>query len=185
MRSGSRRGRPAGLVNRPPYAEARPDVVATLRAAIPWQRLRNPEASGNWQEPASVLPTDFRYMRFRHRTEVDRDLCGGCVRLHRDFTAIRGQGVQSSCYWAIMFAGQCGIGCSRFAAETLLEPYLFAAKAQPHGLPGGESTRRRHREALSRQYGGRRGQSPLIVYLTDGRGNIALDGSPDRERAAE
>jgi magnesium chelatase subunit D len=29
----------------------------------------------------------------------------------------------------------------------------------------------------------RRGQTPLAVFLTDGRANIALDGSPGRERA--
>jgi hypothetical protein len=31
----------------------------------------------------------------------------------------------------------------------------------------------------------RRGQSPLIVYLTDGSGNIALDGGADRARARD
>jgi magnesium chelatase subunit D len=72
FKSGSRRGRPAGIVSRPPYAEARPDIVSTLRAAIPWQRLRNPDFALTAEGVApslKILPSDFRYIRFRHRTE--------------------------------------------------------------------------------------------------------------------
>ena len=31
----------------------------------------------------------------------------------------------------------------------------------------------------------RRGETPIVVLLTDGRGNVARDGSPGRARAAE
>jgi magnesium chelatase subunit D len=62
FKSGSRRGRPAGIVSRPPYAEARPDVVSTLRAAIPWQRLRNPDfaLTRRWRR-AAASGSAFRF----------------------------------------------------------------------------------------------------------------------------
>ncbi|MEZ5791601.1 MAG: VWA domain-containing protein [Nitratireductor sp.] len=194
MRSGSRRGRPAGLVNRPPYAEARPDVVATLRAAIPWQRLRNPEASGNWQAGTAlrVLPTDFRYMRFRHRTEstaifaVDASGSTAISRLSEAKGAI--ELLLGDCY--VRRDNVALVAFRGFAAETLLEPTrsLVRAKRSLTGLPGGGATPLAGGIMRSIELANmvrRRGQSPLIVYLTDGRGNIALDGSPNRERAAE
>ncbi len=195
FKTGSRRGRPTGIVSRPPYAEARPDVVATLRAAIPWQRLRNPAfgATGNLADtPLRILPTDFRYIRFRHRTEstaifaVDASGSTAMDRLAEAKGAI--ELLLGDCYVRrdhvalVSFRG--------YSAETLLEPTrsLVRAKRSLTGLPGGGPTPLAAgiREALG--VAGlvqRRGQSPLIVYLTDGSGNVALDGRPDRPRAAE
>ncbi|WP_035527961.1 VWA domain-containing protein, partial [Hoeflea sp. BAL378] len=195
FKSGSRRGRPAGIVSRPPYNEARPDVVATLRAAIPWQRLRNPDfalrADGSVPQ-LRILPSDFRYIRFRHRTEstaifaVDASGSTAMERLAEAKGAI--ELLLGDCYVRrdhvalITFRG--------LTAETLLEPTrsLVRAKRSLTGLPGGGPTPLAGAIRRSLEIAGmvqRRGQSPLIVYLTDGSGNIALDGKPDRIRARE
>lgn len=195
IKTGSRRGRPAGIVSRPPYAEARPDVVSTLRAAIPWQRLRNPDfalRSDGSVPPLRILPSDFRYIRFRHRTEstaifaVDASGSTAMERLAEAKGAIE------------LLLGDCYVRRDQVAlisfrgvsAETLLEPTrsLVRAKRSLTGLPGGGPTPLAGAIRRSLEIAGmvqRRGQSPLIVYLTDGSGNIALDGKADRVRAGE
>jgi magnesium chelatase subunit D len=194
IKTGSRRGRPAGIVSRPPYAEARPDVVSTLRAAIPWQRLRNPDFAlrADGSAPLRILPSDFRYIRFRHRTEstaifaVDASGSTAMERLAEAKGAI--ELLLGDCYVRrdqvalISFRG--------LSAETLLEPTrsLVRAKRSLTGLPGGGATPLAGAIRRSLEIAGmvqRRGQSPLIVYLTDGSGNIALDGKADRVRAGE
>ncbi|MDP2121075.1 MAG: VWA domain-containing protein [Hoeflea sp.] len=195
FKSGSRRGRPAGIVSRPPYNEARPDVVSTLRAAIPWQRLRNPDfaLSADGSVPKlRILPSDFRYIRFRHRTEstaifaVDASGSTAMERLAEAKGAIE------------LLLGDCYVRRDQVAlitfrgltAETLLEPTrsLVRAKRSLTGIPGGGPTPLAGAIRRSLEIAGmvqRRGQSPLIVYLTDGSGNIALDGKADRVRARE
>ena len=195
FKSGSRRGRPAGIVSRPPYNEARPDVVSTLRAAIPWQRLRNPDFALDADGSAPrlrILPSDFRYIRFRHRTEstaifaVDASGSTAMERLAEAKGAIE------------LLLGDCYVRRDQVAlitfrgltAETLLEPTrsLVRAKRSLTGIPGGGPTPLAGAIRRSLEIAGmvqRRGQSPLIVYLTDGSGNIALDGKPDRVRARE
>jgi len=195
FKSGSRRGRPAGIVSRPPYTEARPDVVSTLRAAIPWQRLRNPDfalrTDGSVPQ-LRILPSDFRYIRFRHRTEstaifaVDASGSTAMERLAEAKGAIE------------LLLGDCYVRRDQVAlitfrgltAETLLEPTrsLVRAKRSLTGIPGGGPTPLAGAIRRSLEIAGmvqRRGRSPLIVYLTDGSGNIALDGKPDRVRARE
>ncbi len=185
-KSGSKRGRPCGLVLAPPYVEARPDVAATLRAAIPWQRLRGraPDA------PLKVLPSDFRYIRFRHRTEstaifaVDASGSTALARLAEAKGAV--ELLLADCY--VRRDNVALIAFRGTEAETLLEPTrsLVRAKRSLTGLPGGGPTplakgiMRSLELAMAVR---RRGQSPLIVYLTDGNGNIALDGKADRARA--
>lgn len=195
FKSGSRRGRPAGIVSRPPYAEARPDIVSTLRAAIPWQRLRNPDFALTEEGAApslKILPSDFRYIRFRHRTEstaifaVDASGSTAMERLAEAKGAI--ELLLGDCYVRrdhvalITFRGR--------TAETLLEPTrsLVRAKRSLTGMPGGGPTPLAGAIRRSLEIAGmvqRRGQSPLIVYLTDGSGNIALDGGADRARARD
>jgi len=73
-------------------------------------------------------------------------------------------------------------------AETLLEPTrsLVRAKRALTALPGGGPTPLAHgiKAALDLSVRAkRRGQSPLLVMLTDGKGNVALDGTQDRAGA--
>ena len=193
QQNGARRGRPAGLVSRPPFPGARPDVVATLRAAIPWQRLRNPDFSVGADgriPPLRILASDFRYQRYRHRTEsiaifaVDASGSTAFDRLAEAKGAI--ELLLGDCYVRrdhvamVAFRGR--------AAETLLEPTrsLVRAKRSLTALPGGGPTPLASAIRSALDIAGaakRRGQSPLVVYLTDGSGNIALDGSADRPKA--
>jgi Mg-chelatase subunit ChlD len=141
---------------------------------------------------ASILPSDFRYIRFRHRTEstaifaVDASGSTAMERLAEAKGAI--ELLLGDCYVRrdqvalISFRG--------LSAETLLEPTrsLVRAKRSLTGLPGGGPTPLAGAIRRSLEIAGmvqRRGQSPLIVYLTDGSGNIALDGKADRVRAGE
>ncbi|GGB33961.1 magnesium-chelatase 60 kDa subunit [Roseibium aquae] len=193
-KTGSARGRPIGLTPRPPYDSARPDIAATLRAAIPWQRLRNPDlALHGWKAGMKIhiLPSDFRYVRYRHRTEstaiftVDASGSTALSRLAEAKGAIE------------LLLGDCYVRRDQVAlvafrgreAEVLLEPTrsLVRAKRSLTGLPGGGPTplangiqRSLELAAQVRQ----RGQSPLIVYLTDGNANISLKGEPNRRQAA-
>ncbi|KNZ32863.1 MAG: magnesium chelatase [Methylibium sp. NZG] len=75
-------------------------------------------------------------------------------------------------------------------AELLLPPTrsLVRAKRSLAGLPGGGGTPLAAgidaalalADAIQR-----RGETPILVLLTDGRGNIARDGTPGRQRAGE
>ena len=81
--------------------------------------------------------------------------------------------------------GQTGPG-----AELLLPPTrsLVRAKRCLAGLPGGGGTPLATGMDLARELAedlARRGGTPLVVLLTDGRANIARDGRPGRPRAAE
>jgi magnesium chelatase subunit D len=188
--NGSQRGRTIGVTSRPASAALRPNVAATLRAAAPWQHLRRRahEATGvGPSRPIHVTPTDFRYLRRRHRTEttaifaVDASGSTAFDRLGEAKGAI--ELLLADCYVRrdqialIAFRGR--------EAECLLEPTrsLVRAKRSLTGLPGGGPTpladgmRRSLELAVQIR---RKGQTPLIVLFTDGRGNIALDGSADR-----
>lgn len=188
--NGSQRGRTIGVSSRPASAALRPNVAATLRAAAPWQHLRrraHAATGGGPSRPIHVTPSDFRYLRRRHRTEttaifaVDASGSTAFDRLGEAKGAI--ELLLADCYVRrdqialIAFRGR--------EAECLLEPTrsLVRAKRSLTGLPGGGPTpladgmRRSLELAVQIR---RKGQTPLIVLLTDGRGNIALDGSADR-----
>lgn len=189
----SRRGRPVGLALQPPYPEARPDVPATLRTAIPWQKLRKRglgAETGAGPGPLKILPSDFRYARYAHHTEstaifaVDASGSTALARLTEAKGAI--ELLLADCY--VRRDNVALIAFRGTGAETLLEPTrsLVRAKRSLTGLPGGGPTPLAKGIARSLELAGsvrRRGQSPLIVYLTDGNGNIALDGKADRAQA--
>jgi magnesium chelatase subunit D len=74
------------------------------------------------------------------------------------------------------------------AAELLLPPTrsLVRAKRSLSGLPGGGGTPlATAMDTAASVVDGlrRRGQSPVVVLLTDGRANVARDGTGGRERA--
>lgn len=203
LRKNARRGRPFGIGLSPPHPEARPDIVATLRAAAPFQKIRAAQRlalSTPQQSPgasaiaprAYVTRHDFRYVRLRHAAPstaifvVDASGSTALERLGETKGAI--EQLLARCYVRrdevalIAFRGT--------SAELLLPPTrsLTAAKRKLAGLPGGGPTplasglKAGMELALSVE---RRGSSPVLVLLTDGSGNIALDGSPDRTLAAE
>lgn len=203
IRKNARRGRPFGIGLSPSHADSRPDIVATLRAAAPFQRIRAAQRmtlSKTASTPtvhtfvprAFVTRDDFRYVRLRHAAPstaifvVDASGSTALERLGETKGAI--EQLLARCYVRrdevalIAFRGT--------AAELLLPPTrsLTTAKRRLSALPGGGPTplaaglKAGLELALSVE---RRGSSPVLVLLTDGSGNIALDGTPDRVLAAE
>ncbi|SDD88908.1 magnesium chelatase subunit D [Belnapia rosea] len=189
QRQSPKRGRPIGSRPGELRGHAHLALVDTLRAAAPWQRLR--ARSGPAGGRLRIAREDIRILRFQQRSEtatlfvVD---ASGSAAFHRLAEA---KGAVE------LLLADCYIRRDRVAllafrgtgAELLLPPTssLVRAKRCLAGLPGGGGTPMA--TALDEALGvadaiRRRGQTPLVVLLTDGRANIARDGKPGRDRAA-
>jgi magnesium chelatase subunit D len=190
------RGRPMGVAPGDPRSGARLSLVATLRAAAPWQNLRrDPEGraiAGRARPRVVVRREDFRVTRFRQRSEsttifvVD---ASGSAALHR-LAEAKGaiELLLADCYVRrdqvalVAFRGE--------QAELLLPPTrsLVRAKRNLAALPGGGGTPLASAidmaASLVEQIQ-RRGGTPAYVMLTDGRANICRDGSQGRQAAGE
>jgi magnesium chelatase subunit D len=194
-RKKARRGRVTGVFERPPFVDARPDIAATLRAAAPWQPMRRAERVrlGLPDTGRMILrASDFRYRHFQDKREtavifaVDASGSTAFDRLGEAKGAI--ELLLADCY-----AKRHHVGLVSFRgekAETLLPPTrsLVRAKRCLQALPGGGATplasglRRATELAVAAKA---KGQTPLMVILSDGSGNIALDGTPGRGKAGD
>ena len=190
LRQGMHRGRPVGARRGEPRGGARLHLLDTLRAAAPWQRLRAQAAESAGR--VHVRREDFHVARFKQRattTTVFVVDASGSSALHR-LAEAKGavELLLADCYVrrdrvaVLGFRGQ--------QAEMLLPPTrsLVRAKRSLAGLPGGGGTPLA--SALDATRGlvdslRRAGDTPVVVVLTDGRANIARDGSPGRQRATE
>ena len=185
------RGRPVGSRRAQSPRGQRLHLVDTLRAAAPWQRLRR-STSGDDTSPTRVLvrSEDFHVARIRQKTATTTVFvvdASGSSAMHR-LAEVKGavELLLADCY--VRRDQVALIGFRGRQAELLLPPTrsLTAAKRRLSGLPGGGGTPLA--SALDAASGlvdalTRRGQSPLVVLLTDGRANVARDGSGGRERA--
>ncbi len=189
VRDKSRRGRPAGLTARPPFPDARPNVVATLRAAAPWQKLRRRERAVQPGRVA-VRKSDFRYIRYRHQVRstaifvVDASGSTAVERLGEAKGAV--ELLLADCY--VRRDSVAVVAFRGLEADVIVEPTrsLVRAKRLLTGLPGGGPTPLASGLAKGIELAAhvrRADQSPLLVLLTDGNGNVALDGSVDRQAA--
>ena len=176
------RGRAVGTRRGRWSSGARLNVVETLRAAAPWQRIRRQGDRGGRLE---VRADDFRMKRFVSRTEtttifaVDASGSAAFQRLAEAKGAV--EQVLADCYIRrdhvalVAFRGT--------QAQLLLPPTrsLVRAKRSLAGLPGGGTTPLASgieaAVALANDARGR-GQAPAIVLMTDGRANVGLDGQP-------
>lgn len=185
------RGRPIGVRRGTPASGARLNVIETLRAAAPWQMLRRRETPGA-PPRIHIRRDDFRVTRFQQRTEstaifvVDASGSSALNRLAEAKGAV--ELLLADCY---VRRDQVALLAFRGAAATLLLPptsSLVRAKRSLAGLVGGGGTplaSALDQAALLADAVRRRGQMPFVVLLTDGRANIARDGSPGRPRATE
>jgi magnesium chelatase subunit D len=186
---GNRRGRPLPARPGTPDGRARIDPVATLRAAAPWQTIRR-AATG--RSGLQIRPADIRLRRFEERSDrllifaVDASGSSALARLAEAKGAVE-------LLLAEAYARRDHVALVAFrgrGAELLLPPTrsLVQAKRRLAGLPGGGATPLAHGLAaaldLARHARGR-GLTPTLALLTDGRGNIALDGSANRAQAAD
>jgi len=190
LSKGNRRGRP--LPPRPirPASDARIDVYATLRAAVPWQMLR---AKGTpAQGRISIRKSDLRFRRHLDRSDrlliftVDASGSAALARLAESKGAIE-------ILLAEAYSRRDHVSLIAFrgaGAEILLPPTrsLVQTRRRLADLPGGGATPlAAGLEAAGElaEQARRRGMTPVICLLTDGRANISLDGTADRARAAE
>ncbi len=179
-------GRPIGARPGEPAGRNRLAVLDTLRAAAPWQRLRTrPEHAR-----VAIRREDFRIRRFKRRNETTSIFAvdaSGSSALHR-LAEAKGavELLLADCYVRrdrvalVAFRGT--------AAELLLPPThaLARAKRSLAALPGGGPTPLASgldtalELARAEQ---RAGRAALVVIMTDGRANIARDGTPGAARA--
>ncbi|OYU37765.1 MAG: magnesium chelatase ATPase subunit D [Pseudorhodobacter sp. PARRP1] len=186
-RKGNHRGRP--LPPRPgmPGSGKRIDLVATLRAAAPWQplRRRSPDATR-----LEIRASDLRLKRYQETSDrvlifaVDASGSSALSRLAEAKGAIE-------LLLAQAYARRDHVALIAFrgvTAELLLPPTrsLVQTKRRLSGLPGGGGTPLAAGLRMAFDLGLQtraRGMTPTIALLTDGRGNIALDGSANRVEA--
>ena len=188
LRQAGTRGRPAGVRAGTPQGCLRLSVIETLRAAAPWQALRGRSLANGGR--VRISAEDFRVTRYKQRARtltifvVDASGSSALNRLAEAKGAV--ELLLADCYIrrdqvaVVAFRGR--------SAEILLPPTrsLVRAKRGLAGLPGGGGTPlasaldAAHSLAALAQ---RRGETPTLVVLTDGRANVARDGTPGRELA--
>lgn len=199
QQQGRLRGRPIGSRRGDPRAGVRLDVIETLRAAAPWQKLRRRErgepeptaGEAGGHQRVQIRRDDFHVTRFRQRSETTTIFAvdaSGSAALHRLGEAKGAvELLLADCYVRrdrvalIAFRGR--------AAELLLPPTrsLVRAKRSLAGLPGGGGTPLAAGIDAAFELADairRRGATPVVVVLTDGRANVGRDGVGGREQAS-
>ncbi|ACI99472.1 magnesium chelatase subunit D [Rhodospirillum centenum] len=189
--TGGTRGRPAGVRRGEPKAGTRLNVIETLRAAAPWQPLRR-RAGGEGQTRVEVRKDDMRVNRIKRKSQtatifvVDASGSAAFQRLAEAKGAV--ELLLADCY---VRRDQVALLAFRgMEAELLLPPTrsLVRAKRSLAGLPGGGGTPLAAgidaagalADALRR-----RGVTPTVVMLTDGRANVARDGGKGRQKGEQ
>lgn len=183
------RGRPRGARAGEPRGGARLHLLETLRVAAPWQRARGRTSR---EQRVALRKDDFRVRRFIERTGttvifvVDASGSSAIARLSEAKGAIE-------LLLAESYARRDRVSLIAFrgtTAETLLPATRALARAKRvlAALPGGGGTPMATAidAAVAAAIAAERaGSAPLVVFLTDGRANIARDGTPGRGKAAE
>ncbi|MCH2076242.1 MAG: magnesium chelatase subunit D [Rhodobacteraceae bacterium] len=188
-KTSNRRGRPlpsrAGRLDE----RARLDLVATLRAAAPWQAIRKENSPVD--RPLEIRTGDIRLKRFEEKSDrllifaVDASGSAALARLAEAKGAIE-------LLLAEAYARRDHVALVSFRgakAEVLLPPTrsLVQTKRRLAGLPGGGGTPLATGLQTATEvamHAKARGMTPTLILLTDGRANVALDGEADRQRAA-
>ncbi len=189
-KKGNRRGRPlpsrAGRLG----GDARIDLIATLRAAAPWQPLRR-KATGR-EDRLHVRMSDIRVRQYEEKSDraiifvVDASGSAALARLAEAKGAIElllGEAYARRDHVALVaFRGD--------GADVLLPPTrsLVQTKRRLSQLPGGGGTPLASglKAALElAAFANGKGMTPSVALLTDGRANVDLSGTADRAQAAE
>lgn len=190
-RSTALRGRPVGARRGDMRAGVRLNLVETLRTAAPWQAMRRLE-TGVAEGRVMVRREDFRIVRYKHRSETATIFlvdASGSTAMHR-LAEAKGavELLLADCYIRrdhvalISFRGR--------LADLILPPTrsLTRAKRMLAALPGGGGTPLA--AAIDAGLGladtlRRRGLSPTLVFLTDGRANVGRGAAQGREQAQD
>lgn len=190
-RKAKRRGRPLPARPGRPDGSARIDIIATLRAAAPLQTIRR-ASQPQGARRIIVYPGDIRLKRYEDTSDrllmfaVDASGSAAMARLAEAKGAVElllGQAYSRRDQVALIaFRGE--------GAQLLLPPTrsLVQAKRRLTALPGGGGTPLAAglQEILGLTAMARgQGLSPALVLLTDGKANVALDGTGDRRQAQD
>lgn len=184
-------GRPTG-VRRPrgPLNKQRLNIIETLKAAAPKQRLRG--AKPNAGQRLQVRVEDFRVTRYKQPTRtttvfvVDASGSAALNRLAEAKGAVE------------LLLAECYVRRDRVAlisfrgtkAQLELPPTrsLVRAKRELAGLPGGGGTPLASGLELASQVAQQlkqAGETPVLVIMTDGKANISRQGEASRTQAME
>ena len=180
----SRKGRPS--------YKHKIDILKTIQAASPWQKIRRLESPNEFTSSQRIIvkADDIHLKQFVQRTTtvtvfvVDASGSSAMERLSEAKGAVE------------LLLAQCYIRRDQVAlmtfrgkqVELILPPTrsLVRAKRLLAGMPGGGGTPLASAIRDSVQFGKKlksKGQTPLIILLTDGRANVSIDGIGGREDA--
>ncbi len=188
-----KRGRPIGARRGDPRSGVRLDLLHTLRAAAPWQRLRKRTiAEGIVRPSLEIRRDDFRIKRFRDRKQtttiflVDASGSAALERLGEAKGAV--ELLLADCYIRrdeVALIAFRGVG-----ADILLPPTrsLHRAKKELAALPGGGGTPLAAgimAAGLLADEVRRKGRTPTLVLITDGRANVTREGLGGRAQAQD
>ena len=189
-------GRPAESWRGLPKGGKRLDLLKTIRAAVPWQTMRQAEskaklpAVNKQRSRIQIRADDLHVKRYQQRQGVvtiflvDASGSSATQRLAEAKGAV--EQLLADCY--IRRDEVAMIALRGRNAEVVLPPTrsLVRAKRNLAALPGGGGTPLAtgfaavNAMALSIR---RKGMTPLIVVMTDGVANVTLEGVGGRERA--
>ena len=184
------RGRPKPPRKGKLDGQNRIDIVATLRAAAPLQTIRRLQT--NTDRQVLIYPDDIHVKCYETRSErvvifaVDASGSAALARLSEAKGAVElllGQAYARRDHVAL-------VGFRNTQADILLPPTrsLVQTKKRLAELPGGGGTPFAMGIKAAAELAQKciaQGKAPMIVILTDGRANIALDGTFDRATAME
>jgi magnesium chelatase subunit D len=189
-------GRPAESWRGLPKGGKRLDLLKTIRAAVPWQTMRQAEsktkqpAVNNQRSRIQIRADDLHIKRYQQRQGVvtiflvDASGSSATQRLAEAKGAV--EQLLADCY--IRRDEVAMIALRGRTADVVLPPTrsLVRAKRNLAALPGGGGTPLATGFATVNEMAltiRRKGMTPLIVVMTDGVANVTLEGVGGRERA--
>lgn len=194
-RSGDRqksaqRGRPLGARRGVPRQGRKLALIASLRAAAPWQAIRRRDAKPDDARRVHIRKDDLRVRAFEERRgtltifAVDASGSAAMSRLAEAKGAV--ELMLAAAY--VKRAQVALIAFRKEGAELLLPPTrsLTRARRALAELPGGGGTPLAAGLIAAQQLASnaqRSGQTPVIALLTDGKANVRRDGSAGRAEA--
>lgn len=186
----AKRGRPRGSRPGIPGNGRKLALIDSLRAAAPWQTIRRLAAKANDKRTVHVRKSDLRVRHFEEQREtltifaVDASGSSALSRLAEAKGAIELMLAE-----AYVKRSQVALIAFRQTGASILLPptrSLTRARRALTALPGGGGTPiaagllAAHRLAEAAV---KHGQTPTIAVLTDGKANVMLDGTANREGA--
>jgi magnesium chelatase subunit D len=189
-RKSALRGRPLGARPGMPGDGRRLALIDSLRAAAPWQGMRRAAASPDDPGPIHIRKSDLRVRAFEQRSEsltifaVDASGSSALSRLAEAKGAV--ELMLAEAYVKRMQVALIAFRQDR--ADILLPPTrsLTRARRALSALPGGGGTPLTAGLLASQTLANaakKRGQTPTLALFTDGKANVQMDGSANRDGA--